>query len=107
MIVFLSYAKEDSGTVGEFYKVLKQAGYHPWMDTCSILPGQDWKFEIQNAIAPCDTAIIFLSERSVSKTGYVQAELREFLDQRNLRPEGAIYLIPAHLDECDVPRSRR
>jgi hypothetical protein len=103
MIVFLSYAKEDSARVGQIYKELKEAGYQPWMDNHDISPGQNWKFEIQNAISICDAAIIFLSSKSVSKTGYVQVELAEFLEQRKRRPERSIYLIPVRVDPCPVP----
>jgi len=73
------------------------------MDNSDISPGQDWKFEIQKAIFICNAAIIFLSTRSVSKTGYLQVELSEFLEQRKRRPEGSIYLIPVRLDPCPVP----
>jgi TIR domain-containing protein/uncharacterized protein DUF3298/peptidoglycan-N-acetylmuramic acid deacetylase PdaC-like protein len=103
MIIFLSYAKEDSARVGQIYKELKEAGYQPWMDNHDISPGQDWGFAIQNAISTCDVAIIFLSSKSVSKTGYVQVEIAEFLKQRERRPEGSIYLIPVRLDPCAVP----
>ena len=103
MIIFLSYAKEDSAKVGDIYKKLKVAGYQPWMDKHDILPGQDWQFQIKNAVSLCHVAIIFLSSKSVSKTGYVQVELSEFLEQRKRRPEGSIYLIPVRLDPCIVP----
>jgi hypothetical protein len=103
MIIFLSYAKEDVEWVDQIYKQLKHAGYQPWMDIHDISPGQNWKFEIQNAISMCNAAIIFLSSRSVSKTGYVQAELAEFFDQQKRRPERSIYLIPVRLDACAVP----
>jgi hypothetical protein len=103
MIIFLSYAKEDSERVGQIYKKLKEAGYEPWMDNHDISPGQDWKFGIQSAISTCDAAIVFLSSKSISKTGYVQVEIAEFLEQRKRRPEGSIYLIPVRLDPCVVP----
>jgi hypothetical protein len=103
VIIFLSYAEEDRAQVSQIHGKLTEAGYRPWMDYHSISPGQDWKFEIQNAISKCDAAIIFLSSKSVSKTGYVQVELIEFLEQRKRRPEGAIYLIPVRLDPCSVP----
>ena len=103
MIIFLSYAKEDSAKVGEIYKNLKLTGYQPWMDKHDILPGQDWQFEIKNAISLCDVAIILLSSKGVSKTGYIQVELSEFLEQLKRRPEGSIYLIPVRLDSCTVP----
>jgi hypothetical protein len=103
MIVFMSYAKEDVVKVKPFYDCLKKAGYTPWMDHYDISPGQDWKFAIQAAISSCDAAIIFLSSESVTKTGYVQVELREFFDQQKRRPVGSIYLIPVRLDDCIVP----
>ncbi len=103
MLIFLSYAKEDTASVDDIYKKLKAAGYQPWMDKYDISPGENWKFAIQNAISLCDAAIIFLSSKSVSKTGYVQAELEEFLEQKKRRPERSIYLIPVRLDPTPVP----
>jgi len=103
MIIFLSYAKEDVERVDQIYNQLKHDGHQPWMDIHDISPGQNWKFEIHNAISTCNAAIIFLSNRSVSKTGYVQAEIAEFLDLRKRRPERSIYLIPVRIDECVVP----
>jgi hypothetical protein len=103
MIVFLSYAKEDLEKVRQIYSDLKAAGYQPWMDVQDIAPGQDWKFALQSAISKCDAAIVCLSTKSVSKTGYVQVELKEFLEQRKRRPEGSIYLIPVRLEPCPIP----
>jgi hypothetical protein len=103
MIIFLSYAKEDQRRVDQIYKELKDAGQQPWMDIHDISPGQNWQFEIEHAISTCDAALIFLSSKSVSKTGYVQAELSEFLEQQKRRPEGSIYMIPVRLDDCVVP----
>jgi hypothetical protein len=73
------------------------------MDNHNISPGQDWKFTIQSAISTCNAAMVFLSSKSISKTGYVQVEIAEFLEQRKRRPEGSIYLIPVRLDPCAVP----
>lgn len=104
MIIFLSYAKEDTETVKEIYWKLREAGHQPWMDVHDLLPGQDWQFALQKAISTCDAAIICLSSNSVTKTGYVQVELKEFLEQRKRRPHGSIYLIPVRLDDhCAIP----
>ena len=105
MIVFLSYAKEDVGRVKQIYADLKAAGHQPWMDTYDLKPGQDWKAALQLAISKCDAALICLSNNSVSKTGYIQVELREFFEQRKRRPEGSIFVIPARLEPCTVPAS--
>jgi replicative DNA helicase len=48
-----------------------------------------------------------LSSNSVSKEGFVQKELRYAREISLEKPEGAIFLIPVRLDECDVPRGLR
>jgi hypothetical protein len=103
MVIFLSYAKEDAEQVAKIYSDLKAALYQPWMDIHDIAGGQNWKFALQTAISTCDAAVLCLSTKSVSKTGYVQVELKEFLEQRKRRPEGAIYLIPVRLEPCPIP----
>jgi hypothetical protein len=103
VIIFLSYAKEDAERVAALYDQLKAAGFQPWMDKYDIVAGQDWKAALQSAISRCDAGIICLSNNSVSKTGYVQVEVKEFLEQRKRRPEGSIYLIPIRLENCPVP----
>ncbi len=105
VIVFLSYAKEDVKRIERIYANLKAAGYQPWMDTHDLKPGQDWKAALQLAISKCDAALICLSNNSVSKTGYIQVELREFFEQRKRRPEGSIFVIPVRLEPCTVPTS--
>jgi TIR domain/Deacetylase PdaC/Protein of unknown function (DUF3298) len=105
VIVFLSYAKEDVSRVEQIYADLQAAGYQPWMDTHDLKPGQDWKAALQLAISKCDAALICLSNNSVSKTGYVQVELREFFEQRKRRPEGARFVFPVRLEPCTVPAS--
>jgi len=68
MTVFFSYAREDVERVRVFYKLLNEAGYHPWMDEKNILPGQNWQFEIERAIISCNAVVLFLSKASVAKT---------------------------------------
>ena len=40
---------------------------------------------------------------SITKTGYVQKELKRALDVADEQPEGSIFLIPVRLEECEVP----
>jgi hypothetical protein len=37
------------------------------------------------------------------QTGYLQKEIKQVLDIADQQPEGAIFLIPVRLEECDVP----
>jgi hypothetical protein len=43
------------------------------------------------------------SKASINKEGYVQREIRYALDVADEKPEGAIFIIPLRLEECDVP----
>jgi formylglycine-generating enzyme required for sulfatase activity len=77
----------------------------PWLDEEKLLPGQNWRLEIPKALDESDVIIICLSRNSVDKEGYVQKEIRFALDKALEMPEGRIFLIPARLEECEVPES--
>jgi SOS-response transcriptional repressor LexA len=53
----------------------------------------------------CETDVVIacISKGSTTKSGYVQKEIRFALDIAEEKPEGAIYLIPARLEDCSVP----
>ncbi len=101
--VFISYAKEDIILVEEIYDLLLGQAHEVWIDSKNLVGGQEWKIEIEKAIRTSDVFIACLSSVSVSKSGYVQKELRTALDVAESMPEGRIYIIPIRLDECDVP----
>jgi hypothetical protein len=103
--VFLSYAHEDRSRVRLLYKQLQETGFTPWMDIEDLLPGQDWELEIGKAIKNSDFALICLSSSSTDKQGYIQKEIKMALDVLNMMPEGRVYLIPARLDDCQMPNS--
>jgi formylglycine-generating enzyme required for sulfatase activity len=102
--IFLCHASEDKPRVREVYQRLKQLGFSPWLDEEEILPGQDWDFEIEHALETSDFVLVFLSERSVNKIGYVQREFRRAMYRSEEMPEGYIHTIPVKLDDCTVPR---
>jgi hypothetical protein len=103
--IFISYAFADKDLVGKVYSHLLSLGANPWLDTEKLLPGQDWKLEISKALDEADLILLCLTKRSVSKEGYVQKEMRLALDRALEMPEGNIFLIPARLEECDLPYS--
>jgi len=104
-LIFLCHAKEDIQQVRKIYDKLKNAGLNPWLDEENIMPGQDWNLEIQTTIQKTDFALIFLSQCSVAKTGYVHKEIKWALEKQDEQPEGGIFLIPVKLDECELPYS--
>jgi hypothetical protein len=105
--VFISHASEDKPLVRELYARLKRDGFDVWLDEESLLPGQDWEFEIQKTIENAAAIIVCLSSNSLAKEGFVQKELKLVLDVASEKPEGTIHIIPARLDESPVPVSLR
>lgn len=103
--VFLCHAHDDKAQARELYRYLRKRGLQPWLDAEDLLPGQAWQVEIPKALETSDAIIICLSKDSVDKEGYVQKEIKFALDRALEMPEGRIFLIPARLEECDVPRS--
>lgn len=99
-IVFISYAREDADVARKIYARLQSVGLHPWLDTESLLPGQKWKTEIGKAIRSCSYFLALLSQRSVTKRGYVQKELKEALEILDEVPESSVFIIPIRLDGC-------
>lgn len=106
--VFLSYASQDRPVVRELLQRLIGEGWiEPWLDEKNLLPGQDWRLKIEEAVEDSDVVIICLSSNSVTREGYVQKELRYAREMALEKPEGTIFLIPLRLDECEVPRGLR
>lgn len=101
--VFISYASEDLEKIYAINETLQRAGYETWFDQEKLLPGQDWDLEISNALSAADFFIACISSHSVTKSGYVQKELKRALSILDEQPEGKIYLIPVRLEECKVP----
>ena len=101
--IFICHASEDKATARHLYKQLKSDGYLPWLDEEDLLPGQDWEMEIRRAVQRSDVVLVCLSARSIGKSGYVQKEIKIALDAADERPDGAIYIIPARIQECQIP----
>lgn len=103
--VFLCHASADKPKVRELYLYLKKRGITPWLDAEDLIPGQRWQVEIPKALNTSDAIIICLTKNSVDKEGYVQKEIKFALDKALEMPEGRIFLIPARLEDCEVPYS--
>jgi TIR domain len=102
--VFLCHSSGDKPAVRELYRRLREKGFDPWFDEEKLKPGQDWEYEIATAVRAVDLVIVCLSKGSVGKSGYVQKEIRMVLNLADEQPEGKTFLIPARLEECEVPR---
>jgi TIR domain len=102
-LVFLCHSSGDKNIVRRLRQHLTNDGIRCWFDEEDLLPGQDWDLEINAAIRRSSFALACLSRASITKAGYVQKELKRALDVADEQPEGAVFLIPVRLEECEVP----
>jgi hypothetical protein len=103
--VFIAYAKEDQERAARLYRDLEDAGFSPWMDVRKLLAGQNWPRAIETAIDSSDFFVACFSANSVRKKGGFQAEIRYALDCARQVPLDEIFIVPARLNECNVPRT--
>jgi hypothetical protein len=61
----IRYAREDSDAAMRLYNGLKNAGLNEWLDKYKIPPGQNWEYEIQDAIEHSRYIIPLFSSISV------------------------------------------
>jgi hypothetical protein len=101
--VFISHASQDQDVALQLGQRLEADGFDPWQYEDRLLPGMDWNLEIQKAMRASDAILVCFSSLSVRKEGYIQREYKKALDYRDEKPEGAIYVIPVRLDDCDMP----
>lgn len=103
--VFLCHSSGDKPAVRGLYDRLRSAADYisPWLDEEDLLPGQRWEDEIPAAVRSSDVVLVCLSRESINKSGYVQKEIKDALDVADRQPEGTIFLIPAKLEECQIP----
>ena len=104
---FLCHDSADNPRIRELRKRLVDSGFVAWLDEEELLGGQDWQLEIAKVVRSVDVVIVCLSRSSVGKAGFVQREIKHALDVADEQPEGAIFLIPAKLEECETPERLR
>ncbi|MBN1454102.1 MAG: SUMF1/EgtB/PvdO family nonheme iron enzyme [Anaerolineales bacterium] len=102
--VFLCHALQDKPAVRDLYSRLQSEPWiNPWLDEEKLLPGQNWDNEIKKAIRTADVIIVCLSNKSVSKEGYIQREFKTAYDLALEKPDDTIFVIPLKLDDCETP----
>ena len=106
---FISYASNDRLRVEPVWRRLQQdfPGVKFWFDVQELLPGQDWDLEIQKARDRSNGMILFLSNTSLNKEGYVQREFKWAMRRMEEMPEGHSFLFPVRLEPCEMPYQMR
>ena len=101
--VFISYAKEDFSIAKKIAAKLEEAGCAVWFDKKSLIPGQDWRKEIEREIPKSHFLILLCSNNGLRRREFYHAEQRLALETQAQIPEDQLYLIPVRLDGCEMP----
>jgi hypothetical protein len=101
--IFLNYASEDRVQVTDLYQQLLNKDYSPWMDDKQLIGGERWNNRLEREIRRSHFFIACLSKASVGKRGVIEKEREIALEIQEIFPDNVPYLIPALLEQCDVP----
>jgi hypothetical protein len=101
--IFLCHSSSDKEHARDMHRRLDAAGSHPWLDEVNLLPGQNWDLEIRKALRSAHVVLVILSRAAINKEGFIQKEIRIALDIADEKPDGTIYIVPARIEECEVP----
>lgn len=104
-LIFIHHAEENKSHAKQLRDDLNRAGERVWLDKEDILPGQDWKNAIKQAIQKSRYVITLLSKLSLEKVGFLQHELKLVRERQMEYPDSKIYIIPARLEDCDLASS--
>ena len=94
--VFLSYAREDRQFVDRLVNDLRLRGIAVWRDVEQLLPGQNWREEIERALLAAAALLYVASARSVGAS-FVAAELSAVVARE-------IPVVPIILDDACAER---
>lgn len=97
--VFVSHSVRDSIAVTKIVAFLRDHGYEPWTATDNLVPGDDIKQRISEAISGADAFIVVFSQNSI-ESQWVQYETQAAVvreaDRRTV-------VVPIVLDEVAPP----
>jgi hypothetical protein len=105
--IFLTYAHSDKDIVRQLYHRLIRDGINAWLDEKELMPGQNWKHEIRQAILRSEIVIVCLSKQFNKQGGFRHEELEIALEKAKSLPDDEIFLIPVRLEQCDLPEPLR
>jgi len=101
--VFLSYCRDNAKDIAQLRDELIAAGEGVWWDQ-DILPGQDWKQAIRQALKDSYAVVLCLSKEVAARhtSGLFPEALDAIRIYREYSP-GSVFLIPVRLSKCDIP----
>ena len=104
--VFISYAADDLERAETIRNDLETAGAATWMAENDLVPGQNRKSTITQAIRKSLFFLALLSSNYLNQKSFAQKELKTALDIRDEYPADDISVIPVRVDQCEPVEER-
>src|SRR5215472_9566332 len=100
--VFVSYVREDSGSVDRLVAGLEAGGFDVWLDRTHLIPGMHWKTVIRKEIRSGDYFIACFSPQYISKSEtYMNEEINLAIERLRMMNKSRRWFIPIKLGECE------
>ena len=101
--LFLSYCRDNAKEVRRLHDELIAAGEPVWWDQ-DLLPGQDWKLDIRQAMRDAYAVVLCLSAETADRiTSGIYPEVLDAIATYREYAPGGIFLIPVRLSDCALP----
>lgn len=105
--VFLSHAspEQDKGATLKLQQKLQHEGISCWCASADLGAGQHVEYTTRQQLQDTDVFIACLSRSATEESGSLQRDMKIALERQKEQPEGAIFFIPARLEDCQIPPS--
>ncbi|WP_026310847.1 toll/interleukin-1 receptor domain-containing protein [Parafrankia elaeagni] len=101
--VFLAHDGEEQSKVRALAELLTAAGFTPWVGSEMVTGGSRRDLVVRRAVLDCDFFVPCLSARVLGRPSQLHREIRIALDRADELPDHVVFIVPARLDECDLP----
>lgn len=104
---FISYFREDKGTVEKFLKAFDRAGVPYWIDRRGLEIGHEWRQMIRSKIFDAGAFVLFLSKQYSRKPhSFVHEELKIACERLAELGRTVTWVYPVSLDGEAIPQLR-
>lgn len=103
LAVMISYPSEKREQAKQAANTLESYGLNVWVDWNSLVPGDDWEREIEQAIRTSELVVVLTSKETIMRPGVVQQELRLILENQHRQPSGSNYIVNLRTEPVTPP----
>jgi hypothetical protein len=104
MRIAILYGKSDKQFALQLKKLFRERGIEVWTKD-NVLAGSFVSQAIPRALEEAHFILVLLSEQTANVSGDLQLYIRMALEATEYMPPSGIKVIPARIDECNVPEN--